>query len=67
MTIFINSQRKDLPEEINTVSKLLAYLKIPSAGTGVGVNNKIVPARNWEATTLQENDRVMIISATYGG
>ena len=67
MTIFINSQRKDLPDEVNTVSKLLAYLKIPSAGTGVGVNNKSVPARNWEATSLQENDRVMIISATYGG
>ena len=67
MVVYINSKLKEIPDEINTVGKLMAYLQIPSAGTGVGVNNHVVSTRNWDSTPVKEEDRIMIISATYGG
>lgn len=67
MNVYINSIRREIPDEINTVGKLITYLKIPETGTGVGVNNRITVARNWATTAIQEDDRIVVISAAYGG
>lgn len=67
MIIYINSVSKDLPGEIDTVGKLLDFLRIPSQGTGVGLNNHLVPSRNWNTTHISQGDHITIISATYGG
>ena len=67
MHIYINSEYRDIPDNITTVSKLLDYLKIKTQGTGVGINNHLVVARNWNSAQIKEDDRIMIISATYGG
>lgn len=67
MNIYINSTYREIPDNIDTIGKLLPYLKISKEGTGVGVNNKIALARNWDVTSIKEDDRIVIISATYGG
>ena len=65
--IFVNSKPVSLPENVTTVSQLLDFMHIPTQGTGVGINSRIIPAADWNATPLKENDNVIIISAAYGG
>lgn len=67
MIVFINSTSENIPDEINTVGKLMDFKRISRQGTGVGLNGKLVPARDWDATNLKADDRIMVISATYGG
>ncbi|MCH5214785.1 MAG: sulfur carrier protein ThiS [Muribaculaceae bacterium] len=67
MRIIINSQETLIPDNINTVSKLLEFQNIPEEGTGVGLNNRLIEARNRPTTLLQNGDNVIIISATFGG
>ena len=67
MTVFINSKPKDLPAEVNTVEKLLEFLRIPHGGTGVGINNRLIKSKDWSVTFLKPEDNILIISATYGG
>lgn len=67
MHLYINSEYREIPDNINTIGKLLPFLNIPVQGTGVAVNNHLVVARNWESARINEDDRIMIISATYGG
>lgn len=67
MLIFINSSSQTVPDDVNTVGKVLDYIKISRQGTGVGLNNRLVPARDWDHTTLKPEDKLLVISATYGG
>lgn len=67
MRVYINSKMQEIPDSVDTIGKLIDHLGIPRQGTGIGLNNRLVTARDWDATTLSEDDRVMIISATYGG
>ena len=67
MKIYVNSKYTEIPQEIDTVGRLLDHLRISRQGTGVGVNSHLIPNRNWDSTSLNEDDRVVIISATYGG
>lgn len=36
-------------------------------GIAVAVNNSVVPQKEWQSTTLNENDKLLIITATQGG
>ena len=67
MIIYINSKLEEIPQNVDTVGKLLDYLKVSRNGTGVGINNRLVKAKDWDKTFLRNEDRVMIISAAYGG
>lgn len=67
MNIYVNSEYREIPENVKTVGNLLDYLDIKRTGTGVGVNNRLIVARNWDSVSLQPDDRVTIISAAYGG
>lgn len=67
MIIYINSSPRDIPENCRTVGNLLDFLNIKRGGTGIGLNNRLVPSREWDSTFLKNEDRVMIISAAYGG
>lgn len=67
MHVYINSEYRELPNTVNTVSKLIKYLQLPTQGTGVAINNHLILARNWDGTSFKDDDRIVIISATYGG
>ncbi len=36
-------------------------------GIAVAINNTIVPKSSWKTKTLEENDRIVVITATAGG
>lgn len=67
MTIYINDKIENISPEIVTVADLLSSRNIPSGGTAVAVNGRLVKQPDWGTAALRENDKVMIISAAYGG
>lgn len=67
MIVYLNSEIKEIPEEVDTVGKLLDFFRIARTGTGVGINNRLVMAKDWDATRICPNDRLTVISATFGG
>lgn len=67
MTLFINNNSRNVPDSVRTIKDLLVFLSLPDEGTGVGLNGRLVPSRNWDSTQLKDEDRLMIVTATYGG
>lgn len=67
MNITLNNDRLILPDYVLTVADLIKWKNIPSSGTAIAVNNKLVLSRNREVTKLEEGDDVTVISATFGG
>lgn len=66
MKLTVNSNEFVAPDEY-TVSQLVAKLNIPSAGTAIAVNGKLVQQVMWAETKLRHGDDILIISAAYGG
>jgi len=67
MRVSVNDEIMDVPPGIS-VGSLLSLLEIRSfAGMALAINSEVVPRNDWEATSLSENDKVLIIRATKGG
>lgn len=67
MTILINDNPVKLPNDFMTIADLVKWKEIPSQGTAIAVNNKLVKQELWPVTNLKENDLVTVISAAFGG
>lgn len=66
MVIILNGEDKTISPETN-VSQLLESLKIEANGIAIGLNNTILPFSKWRDTILNENDSLIIITASQGG
>lgn len=66
MVIYINDEETTVDENL-LVSDLVEHLKLQTNGLALAVNNAIVQQQKWSFTNLQQNDKVLIISATKGG
>ena len=67
MTVFINDNPVNLPNDYMTIADLVKWKEIPSQGTAIAINNKLIKQENWKITNLKDQDRITIISASYGG
>lgn len=67
MKITLNNESIQLSNDDFTVMELLNTKGISHNGTAVSVNDRIVRHAMWESTKLSEGDRVVIISAAFGG
>lgn len=67
MKIFINNQLVELPAGEMTVAELIAWRNIPSGGTAITLNDRIVRRSDRESTKLSDGDRIVVISAAFGG
>ncbi|ASW75559.1 thiamine biosynthesis protein ThiS [Chryseobacterium piperi] len=68
MELLINHTRKIFalpPENLEELMNLEAPGK--KKGIAVALNNRIVPISSWPDTLLQNNDSILIITATQGG
>ncbi|MBR6196765.1 MAG: sulfur carrier protein ThiS [Bacteroidaceae bacterium] len=65
MKVTINNNTQDTVS--TTVAALAEELSLPLKGVALAINNRMVPRTDWELTTLQENDNIVIIKATCGG
>ncbi|MFK8044118.1 MAG: sulfur carrier protein ThiS [Crocinitomicaceae bacterium] len=50
-----------------TLAALLAEILPNSNGTAIALNEQVIPQANWPNKTLEDNDKVLIITATQGG
>lgn len=68
MELTINHQKKFFKKKLSSLEALL-QLEIPgkSKGIAVAINSQVVPRSLWASTTLQNNDAILIITATQGG
>lgn len=66
MVIFINDEKNNVSDGA-LLSDVITTLNLQTKGLAIAVNNAIVQQQNWQSTSLNENDEVLIISATKGG
>lgn len=66
ITIKINNQPKEIPEN-TSVASLLQTLEQPEKGIAVAIHQQIITKTDWETKTLINGDDILIIQATQGG
>lgn len=67
MIIYINDNPERLPNDYMTVADLVKWKEIPSQGTAIAINNKLIKQEQWSVKSLQDQDHVTVISAAFGG
>lgn len=67
MKIFLNNTPVNIPGNDVTVLALVQYKDISRNGTAVSVNDRLIRQSDWETAKLKDGDRVVIISAAFGG
>jgi sulfur carrier protein len=66
MTIVVNGQRHDLPEDA-MLTDAIAALTTAVRGVAVALNGSVVPRGQWQSTALVDADQVEILTAVQGG
>lgn len=67
MTISVNSQPQELPDN-STVSAVLQVIGITALnGIAVAINNHILKKEEWSSHELKPQDIVVLIRASQGG
>jgi len=67
MKLVINGEEKFFEQPVGTVAFLLEQLDVPAARTAVELNGNPVEQHQLKATTLQDADRIEIVSFVGGG
>ncbi len=67
MTILINDEPKVVAEGTTVNEVVLSVLHLQPTGMAIAVNDALVPRTRWENTTLNENDKMLVIKASKGG
>lgn len=66
MTLHLNGEQREFPDGL-TVSALVAELGMKPDRVAVELNLVIVPRASWEATSLQEGDKLEVVHFVGGG
>ncbi|MPZ65906.1 MAG: sulfur carrier protein ThiS [Pseudonocardiaceae bacterium] len=66
MTVFVNGERRELPEGA-TLAGLLEQWGVPPSGVAVAVDGAVVTRASWAATTLSDGVAVEVLTAVQGG
>lgn len=67
MTIWVNQQPYDYHTAPNLLQVLTDLQKHKLTGIAVAVNQEVIPKGSWGSTLLNNQDKVIIITATQGG
>lgn len=67
MNIICNGNPITLDDSTSLFALLAVTEYVDQKGIAVAVNNCVVKKQDWESHQLQENDKVLIVSATKGG
>jgi sulfur carrier protein len=66
MTISLNGNVVEAT--FNTLESILQVEGyVEKKGIAVALNDEVVPKARWSVTTLNENDKIIVITATQGG
>ncbi|GMN99605.1 sulfur carrier protein ThiS [Parageobacillus thermoglucosidasius] len=67
MRLIINGESIQVPNEVKTVSDLLAHFQLNKKIAVVEVNLTIIPKQQYETTVLCNGDKVEIVHFVGGG
>ena len=67
MTVFINDKEISLPRNTILLSDLLQQQNITENGIAVAINQQVISKSKWKTTYINNNDKIIIITATQGG
>ncbi len=67
MKIIVNNRPEMLPDSELTISEFIEMKGIKRGGTAISLNDNIVRQADWNNTYINDGDRVVIISAAFGG
>lgn len=67
MQVTLNEKELDIQVSISLQTLLEQNDFAAQKGFAVAVNNKVVARAEWSNCTLQENDKIVVITATKGG
>lgn len=65
LRIYINNEEQQT--EASCISQLIAEMQLPERGVALAVNNRVVPRASWADTPVNEDDRITVIKAAFGG
>lgn len=65
MNLLINDVAHDV--QSNVVADVLNELSIEKKGVALAINDGVLPRSLWASHELEENDKILIITATAGG
>lgn len=63
----ININNNPTATSARNLAELSEELRLPEMGVAIALANRMVPRSQWEATSLNENDSIIIIKAACGG
>lgn len=66
MRVFLNKEELNFDEQLNLI-ELLSHQNIKTEGIAVAINNRIVTRDLWPSTNIENEDKITVIQATYGG
>ena len=66
MTIFVNAEKRDVPDGLS-VAALVAHLGLHPSRIAVERNLEILPRSRWGDTMIELNDRYEIVQLVGGG
>jgi len=66
ITVNINQKQHQIAKNAS-LKELLIQLNITTTGIAVAINEIIINQDNWSTQKLQQNDTILIITATQGG
>ncbi|MFT5818986.1 MAG: sulfur carrier protein [Crocinitomix sp.] len=67
MRVFLNERIIELLVPISLARLITDERIIDTSGLAIAINSQVIPKLSWSNTTLNENDRIIIITATAGG
>ena len=66
MTIFINGEAREL-DGVSTLSRLLDELDLPKQRVAIELNKQVIRKPDWDATNVNDNDKVEVVHFVGGG
>ena len=66
MKVLVNGETRELPGALK-LHELLERLEMPKQRVAVELNHAVVRRKDWEATVVNENDKIEIVHFVGGG
>ena len=66
MNIIVNGKKKNIENKIN-LRELLEKLELPNERVAVELNKQVVRKKDWDATNINDADKIEIIHFVGGG
>lgn len=65
MNITLNNTSKSVVSR--NLQELVMELSIETKGIAIALNNRVIPRDRWVESELCENDKIVVVSAVFGG